>query len=643
MSLSNFVEDILEYNPKANIKLIKKAYILAEDAHKGQTRSTGDPYFSHPVAVAEVLVKLKADSATICAALLHDIVEDTPVKIEVIKNVFGNEIAGLVDGVTKLEKIHFKSKEDYNAENLRKILIATGKDIRVMLIKLADRMHNMQTLKSLPPEKQQRIAQETLEIYAPIAHKLGMWKIKGELEDLSLRYLKPEIYQYIKTKIAEKRNEREAQTKQLIKETKEHLKKKNITAKVYGRAKYFFSIYKKMEKKKLNFDEINDLIAMRIITKTIPECYAALGIVHELWKPVPGRFKDYISVPKANGYQSLHTTVITGGARRLEIQIRTEEMHHLAEDGIAAHWQYHGTERDKQFDKKISWLKQLLEWRAESSDAKQFIESLKIDLFEDEIVVFTPKGDPISLPINSTPVDFAYMVHTSIGDTCSKAIVNNKIVPLETELRSGNVIQIITLKNAAPSRQWLKFVKTNKAKSKIRQALHMEVEHDPKAWKKKLEKLQEIVPENLLSYIEIVGMKSNQAKLSKCCNPQLGDKILGFLTKDKKVTIHKQGCPNIHSLTGTKEIPVLWKKSSRDETTILRLLLEHKVGTLAKVLTCFTERKVNISNINTKPSKDKVLTSITIETADKHLISELIKNIKKIQEVANVEEIKGFR
>ncbi|MBI3031891.1 bifunctional (p)ppGpp synthetase/guanosine-3',5'-bis(diphosphate) 3'-pyrophosphohydrolase [Candidatus Woesearchaeota archaeon] len=643
MRLDKFIEDILEYNPKANIKLIRKAYILAEDAHKGQTRFTGEPYFSHPVAVAEVLIKLKADSATICAALLHDIVEDTPVKIESVKQVFGEEIALLVDGVTKLDKIHFKSKEDYNAENLRKILIATGKDIRVMLIKLADRMHNMQTLKSLSPEKQERIAQETLEIYAPIAHKLGMWRVKGELEDLSLRYLKPEIYQYIKTKIAEKRGEREAQTKQLIKEIKEQLKKKNISARISGRAKYFFSIYKKMEKKKLNFDEINDLIAMRIITKTIPECYAALGIVHELWKPAPGRFKDYISVPKANGYQSLHTTVITGGGKRLEIQIRTEEMHHMAEDGVAAHWQYHGTERDKQFDKKISWLKQLLEWRAESTDAKQFIESLKIDLFEDEIVVFTPKGDPISLPVNSTPVDFAYMVHTSIGENCSKSLVNNKIAPLETVLHSGDVVEIITQKNAKPSRQWLKFVKTNKAKSKIRQALHMEVEHDPKAGRRKLEKLKESVPENLINYLEVVGMKSDQAKLSKCCNPQLSDRIVGFLTKDKKVTVHKQGCSNIHSLGQTKEIPVLWNKSSRTETTILRLLLEHKVGTLAKVLTCFVEKKVNISNINTKPSKDKVLTSITIETADKHIISELIKNLKTIPEVANVEEIKGFR
>ena len=634
MSLAQFIEEIVEYNPKANIKLIKKAYILAEDAHKGQKRSTGEDYFLHPVAVARLISKHNADSATICAALLHDIVEDTSVKIETVKELFGDEVAHLVEGVTKIEGIHFKSKEDYKAENLRKILIATGKDIRVMLIKLADRLHNMQTLKTFREEKQKRIAAETLEIYAPIAHKLGMWRIKGELEDLSLRYLEPEKYQFIKNRISEKRDIREKETKELIRIIKDNLKEKDIKAVIKGRAKYFYSIYKKMINKKLDVDEINDLIAVRIVTKTIPECYSVLGIVHDLWKPVPGRFKDYISVPKANDYQSLHTTVITGGGKRLEVQIRTEEMHHIAEDGIAAHWQYKGTERDKRFDRKISWLKQLLEWRA-TDDAKEFIESLKIDLFEDEIVVFTPKGDPISLPVGSTPIDFAFMVHTNVGLSCSKAIVNNKIVPLNAELNSGDMVQIITQKNVIPSRQWLNYIKTTKAKSKIRQALKIDVDTSPKQVRKKQEKKEE---ENLLDFIDIVGVKSKNIKISKCCSPEFGDDILGFQTKDKKITIHKKKCSNIHAIGQAKEVPLLWKKELKPEKTILRLLLEHKVGMLAKILTIIAHEKINISNINTKPYKDKVMTSVTIDTIDHEIIQKMLTEIQSIKEVQYLEQ-----
>ena len=333
-----------------------------------------------------------------------------------------------------------------------------------------------------------RISKETLEIYASIAHKLGVWRIKGELEDLSLRYLEPDVYHFLREKISGKREEREKITEMITDKIKKSLDEKGITARVNGRAKYFFSIYRKMKKKNLDVDEIYDLIAIRIITKQIADCYAALGAVHDLWRPMPHRFKDYISVPKANGYQSLHTTLITGGGKMLEVQIRTEDMHHLAEEGVAAHWRYQGTERDKQFDRKIAWLKQILDWKTKSNDATDFIETLKIDLFHDEIVVFTPKGDPISLPRKSTPIDFAYAVHTTIGNHCSKSKVNNRLMPLDTELKSGDIIEIMTQKNASPSRQWLKFVKTGKARSKIRSVLNIVSDLDPKKegfWQRK--------------------------------------------------------------------------------------------------------------------------------------------------------------
>jgi len=466
-------KEILSYNPKARIHLVKEAYDLAKELHKGQKREGGEPYFTHCIETAKILASLNADSPTIATGLLHDSVEEGKVKIEKIKELLGEEVASLVEGVTKIDKIHFSDKEDYTAENLRKILLATAKDIRVMFVRLADRLHNMRTLSCFRPEKQKRISQETLTIYAPIAHKLGMWNIKGELEDLSLRYLEPDVYRFLAEKINEKRTEREKKTKEIIKTIKKKLKENYIGADVHGRAKYFYSIYKKMKKRKVDFNEIYDLIAIRIITKTIPECYAALGIIHKLWHPYPKKFKDYISTPKANDYQSLHTVLVGPHGKILEVQIRTEKMHLCAEDGAAAHWRYQGTERDKKFDKRISWLKQLLDWKRFSKDAKDFVETFKIDLFQNEIVAFTPKGDPITLPEGSTPVDFAYEIHSSVGDNCSKTLVNNKLVPLNFGLKSGDIVQVITAKNARPSRQWLNFVKTNKARNKIKGVLNI--------------------------------------------------------------------------------------------------------------------------------------------------------------------------
>ncbi|MBS3137334.1 bifunctional (p)ppGpp synthetase/guanosine-3',5'-bis(diphosphate) 3'-pyrophosphohydrolase [Candidatus Woesearchaeota archaeon] len=638
MTLSEFIEKVLKYNPKADTALLKKAYVLAEKAHQGQTRSTGEDYFTHPIGVAAILMKMYADSATLCAALLHDIVEDTSVSIEQVKQLFGEEIALLVEGVTKIEKIHFKDSEDYKAENIRKILIATAKDVRVILIKLADRLHNMQTLKTFRPEKQQRIAMETLEIYAPVAHKLGMWRLKGELEDLSLRYLEPEVYKFLRSKVAEKRAERENSTEEMIATIKQNLAEKHIDALVYGRAKYFYSIYKKMKKKKIGFNDIYDLVAIRIITKTMPECYAALGIVHDLWKPMPHRFKDYIAVPKANGYQSLHTTVVTNKGKIVEIQIRTEEMHHISEDGIAAHWKYHGTERDKKFDKKISWLKQILEWKRHSKDAADFIESLKVDLFDDEIVVFTPKGDPISLPINATPVDFAYMVHTNIGNKCSKALVNNKIVPLDYNLESGDIVEIIVNKNAEPSRQWLKSVKTAKARTKIKNTLKIEHDHDPKAERLKHDSSEDALysVNEIYNRIEAIG-KNYPLKVSKCCDIKINDKIKGFITKDNKITVHKEGCINIHTMDKKREVALLWKIDNEENIIALRLLLEDKVGLLARILSIFAANKINIKSVNTKQRKEKVITTIRFYLKDKeklHGITSKIKQIKSVLEIA---------
>ncbi|MBI4453278.1 bifunctional (p)ppGpp synthetase/guanosine-3',5'-bis(diphosphate) 3'-pyrophosphohydrolase [Candidatus Woesearchaeota archaeon] len=633
MKLTELIQEVLAYNPKADINLIRKAYILAEKAHKGQKREGGEEYFSHPIEVARILINLKADSSTICAALLHDTVEDTNISIEKVKELFDEEIADLVEGLTKFNKIQFETREDYTYENLRKILLATAKDIRVMLIKLADRLHNMRTLKYVAVDKQKRIAKETIEIYAPIAHKLGMWRVKGELEDLSLRFLEPDVYKFLRNKISEKREEREKHTAEIIKEIKKQLLAKQIESDISGRAKYFYSIYKKMKQKNIGFNEIYDLIAVRIIVKTIPDCYSALGLIHDLYKPIPHRFKDYISVPKSNDYQSLHTTVITDKGKILEFQIRTREMHYTAEDGIAAHWRYKGTERDKMFDKKISWLKQLLEWRNLSSTSSEFIETLKIDLFEDEIVVFTPKGDPISLPKESTPVDFAYMVHSSIGDYCSKAMVNNKIMPLDTSLESGDIVEIITNKGAKPSRQWLKFVKTNKARSKIKANLKMEIETTER------DDEEETMPADIAKAIQIVGKKA-PLKISKCCHPKLYEPIVGFYTKDKKITIHKKTCPNIHALDKNKEVPVLWTEDRKLPVMKISLTLADKVGALARVLNIIASYKINIKNITTKPRKDNVITTMYLEVDNKIKMKDMLNELKKVDAVLNINEIK---
>jgi len=624
---------IIKYNPKADISVVKKAYDFAKEAHTGQVRESGEEYFSHPFNTAMILTRLRVQSATINAALLHDVIEESKVSLKKLKAEFGPEITALVEGVTKIDKIHFESKADYTAENLRKVLLATAKDIRIMLIKLADRLHNMRTLKPLRDDKQKRIATETLNIYAPIAHKLGVWNIKGELEDLSLRYMEPEIYQALRDRIHEKREEREEKTTQIINVIKEKLKESGIRADVYGRAKYFYSIYKKMKRKNVDFSEIYDLIAIRIITDTIPDCYTALGIIHDLWKPIPKKFKDYISTPKANGYQSLHTAVVGSHGKILEVQIRTEEMHQVAEDGIAAHWRYKGTERDKKFDRKISWIKQILDWRRTAEDAQDFIETLKIDLFEKEIIVFTPKGDPISLPEGASPVDFAYEIHSTVGNTCSKSLVNEKLVPLDTMLQPGDVIEIVTQKNAKPSRQWLKFVKTSKARSKIRSIL--KIEREPE---KKHER--EAVKENQKKHIEIIG-KQAPIKISKCCDARLNDDIVGYYTKDGKITVHRKDCSNVSTLEANKLANVMWKQYNTCHSITIRVLVKDKVGMIADVLNSVARLKLNIEKLMTETAKhEKFVMTIRVSVPEPDKYEQMLKTMKSMPDVISVEEIK---
>ncbi|WP_326909554.1 RelA/SpoT family protein [Sedimentibacter sp. MB31-C6] len=469
--LGNIINQIESYSPNVDIGVVIKAYNFAEMAHSNaQMRFSGERYFTHPYNVALILADLHVDVQTIAAGLLHDVVEDTGITYDEIKNEFGEEIANMVDGVTKLSKVKYRNKEERQAESLRKMIIAMSKDIRVVIIKLADRLHNIRTLQYMPSEKQKQKAMETIEIYAPIANRLGMASIKWELEDLSLKYLDPDGYRDLQKKVQEKNEKRKDYINQIISIINGKLEEADIHGEIKGRPKSLYSIYKKMYYKKRSFDQIYDLIAVRIIVDTIKDCYGALGTVHTLWKPIPGRFKDYIAMPKPNMYQSLHTTVIGPDGEPFEIQIRTLDMHRTAEYGIAAHWKYkEGIDDQTKFEEKLNWLRQMLEWQQETNDPQEFMESLKIDLYTDEVFVFTPKGEVINLPINSTPIDFAYRVHSAIGNKCVGAKVNGRIVPIDTKLKNGDQVEVLTSQSSiGPSRDWLKIVASSQAKAKIR-------------------------------------------------------------------------------------------------------------------------------------------------------------------------------
>lgn len=469
VTAQNIVEEAKKHRRKIDASLITKAYSYSEEAHRGQMRKSGDPYFMHPAAVANILASHGLDEETIATGLLHDVVEDTLVSLEQIKIDFGAEISQLVDGVTKLSTVSFRSKDIRQSESFRKMLLAMAQDIRVIIVKLADRLHNMRTLDHMPTSKQVDIAQETLDIYSPLAHRLGISSIKNELEDLSFKFLKPSAHQKIIEQLRTTRTTHDQFIARIIDDLAQHMKNLNIKCEVSGRRKHAYSIFKKMEERQVEFDQVNDILAFRILVDTVAQCYEVLGHTHSMWKPVPGRFKDFIAIPKANMYQSLHTTLIGPRGERIEVQIRTHEMHRIAEEGIAAHWSYKdGSKKRKKEVEQFAWLRQMVEWQQDLKDSHEFIETVKIDLFSDEVYVFTPQGDVLDFPRQSTPIDYAYRVHSEVGHHCKGAIVNGRIVPLRYQLQNGDTVEIITDKNASPSKDWLKIAVTSKARSKIR-------------------------------------------------------------------------------------------------------------------------------------------------------------------------------
>ncbi len=613
MDIETLLEGLPNHLSRDDRELIKRAYELAEVAHEGQTRASGEPYVQHCLAVAQILAELGMDGPTIAAGLLHDTVEDSIISVEDLRRDFGDEVAKLVNGVTKLEEIGKLSQmgrrelQDKEAESLRKMFLAMVDDVRVVLIKLADRLHNMRTLGALPPERQRRFAQETLEIYAPLANRLGIWRMKWELEDLGFRYLAPSKYREIAALIDERRADRERYIARIVEILQRKLQEEGIKAEVTGRPKHIYSIYKKMERKGLPFDKIYDVRGVRIIVDTVKDCYAALGIVHSLWRPIPGEFDDFIATPKDNMYQSLHTSVVTDDGKTLEVQIRTQDMHRTAELGIAAHWRYkEGAKRDPVFEAKIAWLRSLMEWRQEVTDAQEFVNALKSDVFQDRVYTFTPKGDIIDLPVGSTPIDFAYHIHTEIGHRCRGAKVNDRIVPLNYQLKNGDRVEILTCKRGGPSRDWLNphlgYVKTSRARQKIRQWFKRQdraqniaqgrevVERELRqlgveGWdcervaelfkfedvddflakvgygdinaqqiaikvleaeraEEEEEKAEPSPPVLSAEGISVKGVGNLLTRLARCCNPLPGDEIIGYITRGRGVTIHRVDCPN---------------------------------------------------------------------------------------------------
>ena len=605
--LETLIEAIPKYQPGADLDVLSRAYQFSAASHQGQQRASGEPYLSHPLEVATLLVDFKMDVTTVTAGLLHDVLEDTTATKADLEREFGGEIAELVDGVTKIGKLAFSSREERQAENFRKMLVAMARDLRVLMIKLADRLHNMRTLDYLPPDRSRKIAQETLDIYAPLAHRLGMAKVKAELEDLALRNLNPGDYLDLQKRVAKRRLEREADINQVIAILQRKLSEVGIDSQIRGRPKHFYSIWKKMHDQGREFDEIYDLTAVRVITASVRDCYGALGVIHSLWKPVPGRFKDFIAMPKVNMYQSLHTTVIGPKGDPVEIQIRTREMHRIAEEGIAAHWLYKERKAGKdKLDESLVWLRQLIETQQDTKDPREFMDTVRVDLFPDEVYVFTPKGDVKALPEGATPLDFAYAVHTKVGEHCVGAKVNAKLVPLRFTLRQGDIVEIVTSPSQHPSRDWLKIVKSTRARAKINQWLKVEerarsIELGRELFEREARKyrlnptpllagddlrkvatdfgfpgsddllaaigygkssvhqvLNKLAPNALLEPperpkanqtrpaptdgVRIRGVDDLLVRFARCCNPLPGDPIVGFITRGRGLTVHARDC-----------------------------------------------------------------------------------------------------
>ena len=716
IKITDLIEKVQSYYPTADVDLVRKAYDFSATVHKGQKRLSGEPYLIHPLAVAGVIADLKLDVPSICGGLLHDTVEDTLTTLDELKAIFGREITALVDGVTKLSRVNFNSREEKQAENFRKMLLAMGKDVRVILIKLADRVHNMRTLDHLPLEKQILTAQETLDIYAPLSHRLGIAWIKSELEDLALKYLHPEIYYQLKRNVVKKKSEREKYIGEVISIISKKLESEGIEAEITGRPKHFYSIYQKMESQNLLYDQIYDLVAFRVLVDTPRECYEALGIIHSQWRPVPGRFKDYIALPKSNMYQSLHTSVIGPYGERIEIQIRTHEMHRIAEEGIAAHWRYKEGEQFQVSDiQRFAWLRQLLEWQQNLQDPQEFLHSLKEDLFSTELYVFTPKGDILNFPKGSTVIDFAYRIHSEIGHHCSAARVNGQLVSLKYLLRSGDTVEIITTPQQFPSRDWLKVVKTPRAKSKIRNwlksqqrersvalgremlegdlhryglnytTLHGEgkiesllkesnvkdeetlfaslgygrmttrqvlakllppekLDSGQKKSEGSLERLFRLVSGQKRSLgIRVKGVDDVLVRTALCCHPLPGERIVGFITRGRGVTVHTVGCPTVLESDPQRKIEVSWEDDGQVPRPVkIEVTCIDRPGLLAAISSAITSAEANIARAQVRTfSGEKALNTFEVMIKNSDQLKQVLQKISQVKGVYKAVRARG--
>ncbi len=707
--LNDILDGIHSYLPDTDTSLVEKAYIYSAKVHAGQTRLSGEPYLSHPLATAHILTRLHLDLASIAAGLLHDTVEDTLASLEELEEMFGKDVAQIVDGVTKLSKIRFESQIQKQAENTRKMVLAMSKDIRILLVKLADRLHNMRTLEYQKEYKRVKIARETLDIYAPLAGRLGIGWIKSELEDLAFLYIYPEEYQRLHKEVEARLGKRKA----YVDKVKDLIAKKmadfGLSCKVLGRPKHLYSIFRKMRTRKVPLEEVYDLIAFRIIMKGAKECYEALGIVHSLWKPIPGRFKDYISLPKTNMYQSLHTTVIGPHGERMEIQIRTGEMDMVANEGIAAHWLYkEGTIVSKEKEHRFDWLFELTEWQKELDDPREFIESVKMDLFPNEVYVFTPKGEVKEFPRGATPIDFAYAIHTEVGSHCAGAKVNGRIVPLKYQFHNGETVEIITSNKHFPNRDWLKLAKTSRARAKIRQWIKIEERDKSLALGKDLcarefkrhrldfnyfmktkgtevaKALSFKTPEDMLiaagygkvapsqiirklragepeeqepeekesrvkkftekaeqQGILIHGLDDILIHLGKCCTPIPGDEVVGYITRGRGVTIHRESCSNIRNLDPERRVEVTWADADRATYPAkVRVSTVDQKGMLAAVSNEISAGEANIleAKVSTTPDYAAIL-DFVVDVKDRTQLRKILSSIRRLEGVNLVERI----
>jgi guanosine-3',5'-bis(diphosphate) 3'-pyrophosphohydrolase len=713
MSLERLLSEVQKYHPNPDLVLLEKAYHFAEKAHAGQLRASGEPYFIHLEETALIACKLRLDTPSVAAALLHDTIEDCDVTAKLLEKEFGPEIAHIVEGVSRLTRLEFVSREEEQIESFRKLLIAMAQDIRVVLIKLCDRLHNMRTLEHVSEAKQRRKATESMEIYAPLANRLGLHWMKSEIEDLCLRYLRPELHLEIVSQFEENKTDREQYIKRTTAEIARLLEEAGISASVKGRSKHFFSIWQKMERENIGFDEIHDLLGFRLIVPTIRACYEALGVMHSSWKPVPGRFKDYIAMPKPNMYQSLHTTVIGPEGRRIELQIRTPEMNRIAEEGVAAHWRYkEGGDDTKGFD--LQWVKDLVETQEYLKNPEEFIQSVKGELFPEEVFVFTPRGDLIRLQYESTPLDFAYAIHTDIGNTTTGAKVNGSIVPLSHKLENGDTVEVITSKNQSPSKDWLGYVKSTKAKQRIRaflrtqeqahsMAIGMEIlAKDLKRLDltlKKLEKsgkLREVAKElglrtegslyaeigygKITSYrvisklapelpdveerlkpkesrlgrivrnasetskkhgVRVSGIDDMMVRFAKCCEPLPGDRITGFITRGRGVTIHNASCPQVLANDPQRRLEVAWDGDIKGARRVkLIVTSQDQRGLLAKLSKAVTDAGADIKSASIKTTDTaKAIISFEVELIDSAQYRSIVRGLEMVSGVIKVERI----